>query len=202
MRRRSSLCRMWLSCFGPEPAGGSWSWWELASAHRVASQTSGKARFSLMSFLTLFCRAQPSPSVSTDPQGVACTTTCSSITSHTQRPFLNLTISFTIPSRFSHWPRSYTLGSISLMSLTTSFDCFTTRSCFCGSTHRTSMGLREVSRLLLACLCLLLRRTVYASVCMSSLGRYQAAAMPVPLLCLRPQLNPLCRPVSHTPSGV
>ncbi|XP_052569439.1 NAD-dependent protein deacetylase sirtuin-3, mitochondrial isoform X2 [Peromyscus californicus insignis] len=29
------------------------------------------------------------------------------------------------------------------MSLTTSFDCSTTRSCFCGSTHRTSMGLRE-----------------------------------------------------------
>ncbi|CAO2583811.1 hypothetical protein LEMLEM_LOCUS2903 [Lemmus lemmus] len=109
---------MWLSCFGPEPAGGSWSWWELASAHPVASQIS-------------------------DPQGVASTTTCSSITSHTQRPFLNLTFSFTIPSRFSHWPRSCTLGTISLMSPTTSFDCCTTRSCFCGSTHRTSMGLRE-----------------------------------------------------------
>ncbi|XP_041523220.1 NAD-dependent protein deacetylase sirtuin-3, mitochondrial isoform X1 [Microtus oregoni] len=109
---------MWLSCFGPEPAGGSWSWWELASAHRVASQT-------------------------LDPQGVASTATCSSITSHTQRPFLNLTFSFTIPNRFSHWPRSCTLGTISLMSPTTSFDCSMTRSCFCGSTHRTSMGSRE-----------------------------------------------------------
>lgn len=169
---------MWLSCFGPEPAGGSWSWWELASAHRVASQTSGMAQFSVMSFPTLFCRAQPSPSVSTDPQGVASTATCSSITSHTQRPFLNLTFSFTIPSRFSHWPRSCTLGTISLMSPTTSFDCSTTRSCFCGSTHRTSMGLREVSRLLLACLCLLLRRAVCASVYMSPPGRYRQ------LLCL------------------
>lgn len=90
-------------------------------------------------------RAQSLLLLSAGLQGSATTASSGSTSSPTLRPFLSSHFSFMTPSHFSLSPRSCTLGTIGLMPLTTSSDCYMRRSCFCGCTHRTSTGLREVS---------------------------------------------------------
>lgn len=79
-------------------------------------------------------------------RGAAGTATCSSTASPTPRPFLSSPTSSTTPSPFCLGPSSCTLRTTGPTSSTTSCDCCTTRGSFCGCTHRTSTGWREVRR--------------------------------------------------------